>query len=493
MTTTRFRLQRIFSVLFAAVLLLGTAGARTQAQALQQAAAGDDFATQELGAPWNMSNPQSFGFEYTRRSGNVTGLTLNNGVLEATAKNGDPRITLLLPTNPSANAVAPEGGFRPIDAAKYRFLTASITAPAATFAQVFWQTSLGSPFNGSPFIQLNPGPNVVTFDLTAQGNGSSGSWSGQIQGLYLDPINTTGAFKVDFVRLSSQRLSKPENTPPQLKITAPSYTSGPDFATVELGNPWDMSDASDVSAFTQVTGVSFANGVLTGTNTGGDPQITLNLRSKRIDTKRYKYLTYRMQLSGTLDTDLGSVARLLWWSTVPEQATTTRAWVVYEGSRTVSLDLSKIKLEPNAFAPWGNSNPSVFRFDPHEFPTPRAFSIDSILLTGDTQANTSFDIRYIATDANGGTPTVQFFYDTDAQGFNGQPITCASTATPIPGNNRVFLPFMRGGSGGSPVEGGTCRWQTASISPGSYYVYGVVSDGIDTVRVYSQTPLIITR
>jgi hypothetical protein len=200
-----------------------------------------------------------------------------------------------------------------------------------------------------------------------------------------------------------------------------------------------------------------------------------------------------MQIDGTSQLRLfAPVVRYLWWTTGPQQATTTTDWVAYEGWQTVSFDLTKMKLEPSSPAPWAG-RPTTLRFDPHEFTNPRGFQIDYILLTGDNVASTSYDIRYVASDVDGQTPTVQFFYDTDAQGFNGQPITCASTAAPSPGNNRVFLPLMRGGSGGSSVDGSVCRWQIGSIPAGSYYVYGVVSDGNDTTRTYSRLPVIVQR
>ena len=41
------------------------------------------------------------------------------------------------------------------------------------------------------------------------------------------------------------------NNPPSIELTDPSVTSGADYATTVLGNPWDMSSAADI----QLTGL----------------------------------------------------------------------------------------------------------------------------------------------------------------------------------------------------------------------------------------------
>ncbi len=490
------RLSVLLAIMALAVMLVVPSATRAALPA--QSASADDYATEHLGAPWDMSNTDVLPLEYTRRAGNVANLSVANSILSATATNNDPRVTLLLPSDPNVNPVVPEGGYSPIDTSLYRYLTVRVNVSRQSYAQVFWQAGAGTPFNGSAFQQVNPGWQTITFDLKAGGNGSSGSWSGTVQGLYFDPMMTTGDFQIDYVRLSGAPLANPDNMPPVLQITAPSYISGPDYATTEMGNPWDMSDASDVSATHALGNVSFSNGVMsasTGNCSGtacGDPQIILHV-GPRIDTSKYKYVTYRMKLDGTQDTNAGSVARYLWWSSVPEQSSVTRDIVVYEGWRTVSFDLTKIKLEPNSFATWANSNPSTFRFDPHEFTSPKSFQIDSIMLTGDNQADGSFDIRYNASDAENNQLRTTFYYDSDAQSFNGQPITCASAQISIPdGKYKLYLPALtQSGTPGSGVSGDSCRWDTSSVAAGTYYIYGVTTDGTNMTRVYSQTPVIV--
>jgi len=500
MTSTKHNIFTRCSVLLALVALGGmlVLPHATNAATPAQSTGVDDYATEHIGAPWDMSDSSVFAFDYTRQFRNLSGLTLSNGVLSATSTNNDPRVTLLLPSPPAANPTLPEGGYAPINASVYKYLTVRVNVEKEAYAQVFWQAYQGAPFAGSAFQKVSPGWNTLVFDLTAGGQGSMGSWSGSIQGLYFDPMMSTGNFQIDYVRLSSARPSNPDNMPPVLQITAPSYVSGPDYAATELGDPWDMSNASDVTKTSALGTVSFDNGVLTAVgNCSGDacsdPQVVLRV-GPRIDTSKYKYATYRMKIDSLPGVFPESVARFLWWSSIPEQASTSRDIVVYEGWRTVSIDLTKAKLEPSAFATWANSNPTLFRFDPHEESRPRTLHIDYVMLTGDNQANGSFDIRYNASDAEKQNLTTKFYYDGDAQGFDGQPITCASTTqSSIPDSKyKVYLPTLtQPGSAGSPVGGDTCRWNTSSVAAGTYYIYGVTTDGTNTTQAYSQTPVVV--
>ncbi|MEO7912851.1 MAG: hypothetical protein ABIV47_24640, partial [Roseiflexaceae bacterium] len=252
MSPTRLRLHQMnllgLVLLCIALLALGLPGATIT----QAAGNGEDYASNELGNPWDMDGRGDIAFEYTRDNGNLGTPTFSGGELQATASSGDPRITLLLPGHPDTNPIPIEGGFRPINTSKYRYLTVRMTAPGATFAQVFWQASLGSTFSGSIFQAVNGGGfQTITFDLLANGNGHTGNaWnaSSTVEGLYFDPGMLTGQYKIDYVRLSTENPSAPDNVPPITQITSPSYISGPDYATRELNNAWDMSEASDVAA-----------------------------------------------------------------------------------------------------------------------------------------------------------------------------------------------------------------------------------------------------
>lgn len=462
-----------------------------QPQATIQAANGEDYAASELGNPWDMSGPEDIAYEFTRDRGQITNLGFENGQLKGTT-GGDARVTLLVPSNAGVNPVLPEGGYRPINTAKYRYLTVKMTVDKTSFANVYWQATDGSSFNGyvetsgQGFKTFNPGTSVITFDL-----GASSKWTGTVQGLYFDPATTSGVnFQLDYVLLTTTPPTNPNNTPLEVAITAPSFISGPDYATTELANPWDMNDASDVERFFNVTNATFNNGILRAVNTTNDPAIALNVPGT-INTSKYKYVTYRMSVDGNIDTVNGSVARFVWWSDIPQNSTTTRDTVVYEGYRTVSFDMNTIRTEPNAGAnrPWSQSAPTVFRLDPHEFPAAHAFNVDYVMLTGDSVANTSYNIRYTVSN---NASNVQFFYDTDRNADNGTTAISCGAARTQAANSRAYIPLVTAGAAPPVVPGGsTCRWNTASVPNGSYYVYMVVNDGSNTVARYSDTPVVV--
>ncbi len=119
------------------------------------------------------------------------------------------------------------------------------------------------------------------------------------------------------------------------------------------------------------------------------------------------------------------------------------------------------------------------------------------MLTGNDQASQSFDIRFEASASDGATPNVQFFYDSDSSGFNGTAIACGATvaaAAPAAANS-VYLPLITRMVPPPPVvpTGATCRWNTAGVPNGTYYVYGVAANGPSSYRVYSQTPVVVTH
>src|SRR5437870_1126602 len=99
MSTPRFRLHHLHLLglmfLCFTLLALGLPGATIT----QAAGNGEDYASNELGNPWDMDGRGDIAFEYTRDHDNLSSLDITGGELLATAKNTDPRITLLVPSN----------------------------------------------------------------------------------------------------------------------------------------------------------------------------------------------------------------------------------------------------------------------------------------------------------------------------------------------------------------------------------------------------------
>lgn len=83
---------------------------------------------------------------------------------------------------------------------------------------------------------------------------------------------------------------------PVAEVVAPSRTSGDDYATTELGDPWDMSDSGDVEWMNQLASVTFSNGKMHATTTGVDPYI--HLASAGTDTIDTGYYLHFNKLTG---------------------------------------------------------------------------------------------------------------------------------------------------------------------------------------------------
>ena len=138
---------------------------------------------------------------------------------------------------------------------------------------------------------------------------------------------------------------------------------------------------------------SFAGGVLHATNTTGDPNVTfLNHVNNGvpIDTSRYRFLSYVLQVDGPYDLANGSVARVFWSSAQflnGNTATTTKDIIVWPGMNSYTIDLASLSTAPDgglepAGVPeaWTSGAKRHLRFDPHEFAQARTFHIDAIKL-----------------------------------------------------------------------------------------------------------------
>jgi len=99
--------------------------------------------------------------------------------------------------------------------------------------------------------------------------------------------------------------------------------------------------------------------------------------------------------------------------------------------------------------------------------TPPALSISEPNGVSDSvNVGASYNITYSLSDTEEAV-TAAFYYDTNASGLDGTAISGACATAPE----------------GSGV---TCSWNTTGVTPGSYYVYGLTSDGIASqVSAYS--------
>src|SRR6266508_4726557 len=122
MSTTRLRFNLFYPfgllIMSTMLLALGLPGAKqigaTGIAAIAAQSSDDDFFTQVLGQPVNMSNPDDIDTWFTSVLGGLSNVVVNNNgnsLLEATANNNDPRVWVRVPTPAGAVPVSYEGSF----------------------------------------------------------------------------------------------------------------------------------------------------------------------------------------------------------------------------------------------------------------------------------------------------------------------------------------------------------------------------------------------
>ena len=106
------------------------------------------------------------------------------------------------------------------------------------------------------------------------------------------------------------------------------------------------------------------------------------------------------------------------------------------------------------------------RFDPHEAFDPTKFAVDSIGLYSEnyTSSNGDYVVKWELKDKDNSNFTIDIYADTDKSGFNGTLLKTQSQNINGYGESNVNL---------------------SSLANGSYYIYLVISDGVNTLKLYS--------
>ena len=278
------------------------------------------------------------------------------------------------------------------------------------------------------------------------------------------------------------------DSPPIVKITAPSYTSGDDYATKELSNAWDFASSTDVSSSTTIAPIFYASGIMAGV-ASGDAQIVLNQKRNGttipINTQRYRYLTFTLQADFSAMPDLfesvrsGLVTKLTWWNQAfMTDGTYSQDLFLLEDQHAYTIDL------------WDNSiiNPrytqnypqrgwkalpqvTTLRFDPIQTGVPIWFWLDDIKICADNApSNNIYQLVWNIVDPDSTSIVVKVYY---RYNLNGQlyeyprPLT---TITQRPGIRRY-------------------KWQMGNLPIGDYFVRIEANDGINTYSVTSPLPI----
>jgi hypothetical protein len=448
-----------------------------------------DYATLALGQPWDLTSSS----QYTLNEFHVH--SNSGGRLRVSPTGNDPYITLRLDQNTPINA----GLFKRFS---FRMNSQGLNPGQYYTWQIFWRQAGSPEFRSIAFQgELRAGEHTYSVDLS-----NVPGWSGNLEFLRLDIASNANmnnsVFDFDWVALttgfvpgseselqSTHTISGPVTVKeaPRVDITAPSRTSGADYATSVLGDPWDMCNSSDISRTNEIESLRFANCIASYTDDlathqttplTGDPQLTLRTGAfyddKRtpIDTLRYRYVTYRYKENRTQDTMRGSVNRFVFWPNVPQDNTTLHAVVTNEGWETYSVDLANAPVEPTTPRTWTQTGYApYFRFDPNEFPGEKVSGeLDYILLTSQPWADQSYTIQWSRTGGDAGA-TVRLYADTDLDPHNG----------------KTFI-------GQTIMNAGSFLWNTAGVAEGNYYIFMELSDGASGTRnQYSEVPIRVKR
>ncbi|MDW7760063.1 MAG: hypothetical protein SCM96_05425 [Acidobacteriota bacterium] len=296
------------------------------------------------------------------------------------------------------------------------------------------------------------------------------------------------------------------NAVPVLQFTRPSAEgSDEDFVTVHFNDPWDMMNPEDVEyalnlrnpQFTTLNYEDMAGRSYTNRSVflaeaepvpapgWGDPLVYFLHYNHRggtvfIDTSRYFNLTFKMGIEGAHSTNTGSIARVIWKRNDEDVPNVSKdipirhlagRWIMNK----VVCDLRTLPIEYNSEGQLSQSGWTGFlenfRIDPHEFRDGRRFFFDEVRLTTDWRADASFLIEW--TLCRPGPPArVSLYYDTDDSGYDGTLIV---------------------GHLDSPSGIGSFHWDTSSVPDGTYWVYAVVTDDINTNRAYAGGPIHIRQ
>ncbi len=486
----------------------------------------EDYATMWLGSGWDYSEPSDMVLDGTPINGQVSNLRMEDGQLRWTSHDG--WVSPLAMTVPGALPDSRDGVSNPIDADVHTTLTMHLWSSRNVPISVQWFrcTHDYSPCLGRTDFWVDPGWNLIEVDLPALAGTGDLGWAGDVYGLRLASGFGDTDFRLDWLRLHAgaprvavgggaatwdRNTSTADNTAdspdwgpipsgglpvgmppgtyhlrdgqgtlgdsvtivgrPAPVVLDPDAAGGEDFATRVLRNPWDMTDAADVTAVANATW-SFADGQLHGRNQTNDPWIRLPVGAG-IDADRYHRLTVTTTYDGPFSLGFGpgggAHGRVLFQR--PEtglQQHDSRELVTFTDRPTATYDLTGPSVE-SGFRAWDGLVTGL-RWDPNEDPGARAWRLDEIRLAADDEAYGAFDVRWSDSAHRDGTE-VTIHLDRDRAGFDANPV-----------------------AGGIAQHAGenVARVDLRDVAPGTWWVWVEATRGGVTGRAYATGPLVVT-
>jgi hypothetical protein len=293
---------------------------------------------------------------------------------------------------------------------------------------------------------------------------------------------------------------------PTLTFTSPNPEgSADDFATTQLGNPWDMNTPSDIDFTLNVTGTGITN-LATAQDEAGNPFSNVRVYSgttassnyadpevfplfwngrgatTHIDTSRYRILSIKWGILRPRDLNLGSVGRVVWRVFGENVENVSDDFNLHHlGTanviQNIIADMKSLPLAWGGSPPhFGGGSPSTtgwngmldsFRIKPDEFSSATNFYIQYVKLSAFEQADASYTMNWNYTNAGTAAPTLQLAYDNTGTGFAGTQIAAGLNPTT-----------------------GSYVWNTSALPNGTYYIYARIMNGATVMnQTYARWPI----
>lgn len=462
-------------------------------------ALGADYAGLTLADPWDMQQSSD-----VPAFGGIT-ISFNGGTLNGTTTQGGGFINLNVHS------------INYIDPTKFTRLTfRQNTTESNKNYSVHWQDSDDTWHTGDVGNRsLQAGTQIYSIDLSVFANWNNGKAKKSFR--LLPVVQPSQQFQLDWVSLTTGSQPTQEsdlsaqigysslmrvNQAPVLDFTQPSMRSGVDYASESLGNLWDFDSSADVASTLNLIKQVYEGGIFKSegalvqqkcsddplTAPWGEPNVNVKM-GKKIDTSRFRYITFRMQLDSAQDVGWGWVTRIFFLDKGYRHAqflpdgdhAVGNDIIIFEGWNDYTIDYGLTKAqkpdlyddEVESYSEWTTITPSFFRFDPHEIPNgiPRTFELDSIEIRAKDVADASFNIKWTQQNAESESTTVTLYYESiTARGGAATPVKIADVTNAI-----------------------SYTWDTSVVAEGEYRIKGVVTDGVNSSEWWSESPLIIDR
>jgi hypothetical protein len=464
-----------------------------------------------------------FGDERLNEPGAIWGLTIPGIVLypEAGAGTPNPRWKLYSMRLDQASVPAGYTKWQNSPDGKWRGLRIDATLQQTSF-QIDWvrltdctAVNLSISWSGTGPVSVSIQPDGTTREISVIASTNTNP-------IYLDTQGLQPGRYTYYIKRGTQIVTSgifEVNQAPIVDFSRPSFTSGEDYAT-QTGNPWDMSDQSDLEGARCVSNLSLGNGILSFDTLSGenlspdcaygglaDPQFYLNSPTP-IDPREYRYLSFRQNTLGDWQNVPGAmIVRWVWQiqgtSSNPDNRCILAGQdIPYDvGWQTYSVDLwditdgsvkAKVGECPSGLSNWLNSTPALeVRFDPNENALGQTLhqELDWIKLTKMNRAirGTSYPLELSLNKPWSGLVAFTFYYTSNLSNPQQQVLRLASQVS-LPAGFKVFLPTTYGGLGTSSMQN-KFLWDTSTVSPGDYYICVSVDDGLNQAVYCSETPV----